>query len=272
MPVLRLAVSLGSIALAGAALVGTGAAQASVPAIASSHHGILPLKNPARSLAPAPSFLSLPSCAGGRDGTRCNADVLKAITRARKVLEKMGRMSFSLSAYEKLSPAEQLFVTVNLERTERGLPAAGELTRSLDKIAQAGADSDTDPSLGEVPNPLLGGGRPADIGGNWAGGWDNALGADYAWMYDDGLGSGNGDCTRTHKSGCWGHRDNILGTFASSSICGGQRHSLAMGAGHVAKGKAYGDSETELLAGVCGRAPTDAILTWRKAKSLLHIS
>jgi hypothetical protein len=39
----------------------------------------------------------------------------------------------------------------------------------------------------------------------------------------------------------------------------------------VTKGKAYGDSETELLAGVCGPTPTDALLTWAKAKSLLHI-
>ena len=31
-------------------------------------------------------------------------------------------MSFSLPAYVRLTPAQQLFVVVNRERTERGLP------------------------------------------------------------------------------------------------------------------------------------------------------
>jgi hypothetical protein len=273
MPALRLVASFAAIALTGAALMGPGTALASVSAApASAHKGILPPKNPARSLAPDPSFLYSASCSGGKDGSACNSRALKAITHARKVLEKMAGLSFRLSAYEKLTPDEQLFVTVNLERTERGLPAATVLTRSLDKVAQAGANSDDDPPLGEVPDPLPGGGRPSGIGGNWAGGWGTALGSDYAWMYDDGLGSSNGDCTKTNKSGCWGHRDNILGTFSSSASCDGRRHELAMGAGHVTRGKAYGDSEAEIFVGVCGATPTDVVMRWTKAKSLLHIS
>jgi hypothetical protein len=47
---------------------------------------------------------------------------------------------------------------------------------------------------------------------------------------------------------------------------------IAMGAGHVAMGKAYGDSETELFAGVCGPAPTDVVITWAEAEKLLHIT
>jgi hypothetical protein len=43
-------------------------------------------------------------------------------------------------------------------------------------------------------------------------------------------------------------------------------------AGHVAKGKAYGDSETELFAGVCGPAPTDVVMTWAEAEKLLRIT
>jgi hypothetical protein len=38
------------------------------------------------------------------------------------------------------------------------------------------------PPLGEVPNRLPGGGHWVSLGGNWAGGWDNPLGADYGWM------------------------------------------------------------------------------------------
>ena len=278
MPALRMASGLGAIVLAGAvftgpaaALASTGAAGATAAsagataagsagaahAAAAHHKGILPPHNPAKNLAPDPSFLGSRHCAGGRDGSACNSIVLRAITHARKVLEKFGGMSFSLSAYERLTPDEQLFVTANLERTERGLPAAVVLTRSLDKVAQDGANADTDPPLGEVPNPLPGGGHWVSLGGNWAGGWDNPLGADYGWMYDDGPG--------------WGHRDNILGKLATTSSCGGSRHEVAMGAGHVTKGKAYGDSETELFAGVCGPTPTAVVLTWAKAKKLLHI-
>ena len=284
MPTLRMASGLGAIVLAGTVLTGPAAALASTGAAAvtvagataagaggaaaaparaahpaAAHHkGILPPHNPAKNLAPDPSFLGSRHCAGGRDGAACNSIVLRAITHARKVLEKFGGMSFSLPAYERLTPDEQLFVTANLERTERGLPAAVVLTRSLDKVAQDGANADTDPPLGEVPNPLPGGGHWVSLGGNWAGGWDNPLGADYGWMYDDGPG--------------WGHRDNILGKLATTSSCGGSRHEVAMGAGHVSKGKTSGDSETELFAGVCGPTPTDVVLTWAKAKKLLHIT
>jgi hypothetical protein len=274
MPALRLAMTAGTIMLAGAAMAGValpGPALASVNAPAVAHKGILPPKNPGKSLAADPSFLGRPSCRNGQDDRRCNSIVLTAISRARRVLEKMSGMSFSLAAYQKLGPDEQLFVTVNLERIERGLAPAVALTHSLDRVAQTGANADSDPNLSRVPSPLPGGGHPSGIGGNWAGGWDNALGANYGWMYYDGPGGDNGDCTTTNKSGCWGHRDNILGTFATSRSCGGGRAELAMGAGHVTKGKTYGDSETELLVGVCGPTPTDRVMSWARAKALLHI-
>jgi hypothetical protein len=269
----RLAVSIGAVALTGAALIGPGAtfADAGTGAVQPATRGIVPPKNPSRSLAPSPDFLARPSCAHGGDGRRCNALVRRAVRHARKVLENMRGMSFSLAAYEKLTRNEQLFVTVNLERTERGMRPVTRLTRSLSRVAKIGANGDADPPLNRVPSPLPGGGRPVGMGGNWAGGWDNALGADYGWMYFDGPGGNNGDCTKTSHSGCWGHRDNILGRFASKARCGGERSELVMGAGHVTRGKAFGDSQTELLVGVCGRPPTDVVMTWRKARSLLHI-
>jgi hypothetical protein len=267
----RLAVRLGTVTVTCAALIIPGAAIATAGVAVPSHKGILPPKNPKRSVGPKPFFLLSSLCTHGKDGPGCNKMVLKATTRARRLLERMGAMSFSLSAYEGLKPIEQLFVTVNLERTARGLAPAKVLTRSLDRIAQEGANRDEDPPLGNVPSTLPGGGHPADLGGNWAGGWDNALGANYAWMYDDGPGSDNADCTKTNHRGCWGHRDNILGTFNTKTLCGGQRNELAMGAGHVTRGKKFGDSETELLAGVCGRTPTDVVMTWAKAKRLLHL-
>jgi hypothetical protein len=50
---------------------------------------------------------------------------------------KLGGMPFSLPAFQKLTPVQQLFVVVNLERTERGLAAAAVLSRSLNAVAQA---------------------------------------------------------------------------------------------------------------------------------------
>jgi hypothetical protein len=254
---LHLAARLGAVALGAAMLLGSASVAVSASA-ARPASGILPPKNPARNVNPNPDFLGTAACAGGKDSAACNTTVLRAITHARKVLENIGGMSFSLAAYEKLTPDEQLFVSANLERIERGLPAVTVLTRSLDTVAQEGANADADPPLNRVPSTLAGGGRWVSLGGNWAGGFDNALGADYGWMYDD-------------KGSAWGHRDNILGRYVGASSCGGQRHEIAMGAGHVTRGKAYGDSETELFAGICGATPTDVVMTWAKAKKLLKV-
>jgi hypothetical protein len=255
----RLAASLSAIALTAAALLGSGVIAAGAT-VALPDKGIVPPKNPSHNVSPDPYFLLSRSCLGGGDSATCNALVLRAIAHARGVLEKIGGMSFSLPAYEKLTPQEQLFVTANLERTERGLSAIVVLTRSLDKFAQDGANADSDPPLQDVPGSLPGGGKVVFLGGNWAGGYDNALGADYGWMYNDGGAS--------H----WGHRDNILRKYPTVSWCASKRYEVAMGAGHVTKGKAYGDSETELFAEVCGPTPTDVVLTWAQARKLLHIT
>ena len=39
--------------------------------------------------------------------------------------------------------------------------------------------------------------------------------------------------------------------------------------GAVARG--YRESDTVLMVGACGHAPTDAVFTWAKARKLLHI-
>jgi hypothetical protein len=245
---------------------GPAGADASASRPAAPQTGIVLPKNPSRSLPPSPDFMGSSSCARSGKGRACNREVLKAIAHARKVLEKMRGMSFSLTAYLKLTAPEQLFVTADLERTERGLPPATVLSRSLDRVAQVGARGDEDPPLNRVPDRLPGGGQVVGLGANWAGGWVNALGADYGWMFDDGPNSPNEDCTKQDQSGCWGHRDNILGTFSSKAECGGAS-ALAMGAGYAARH----NSRTELFAGVCGPAPTDVVLTWARAKSILGI-
>jgi hypothetical protein len=54
-----------------------------------------------------------------------------------------------------------------------------------------------------VPRRLHGGGRTVYASANWAGGWVNPFGADYAWMYDDGPGGNNLDCRAATSRLCW---------------------------------------------------------------------
>src|SRR5580698_576754 len=98
MATFRLAASLGAIALAAAALLGSAAASAGIDIPGK---GVLPPKNPAHNVSSEPDFLTARSCAGGRDSAACNSIVVRAIANARKELEKLGGMSFSLAAYQK---------------------------------------------------------------------------------------------------------------------------------------------------------------------------
>jgi hypothetical protein len=55
---------------------------------------------------------------------------------------------------------------------------------------------------------------------NWEGGYVSPLLSNFAWMYDDGLGSFNLDCNQTDQSGCWGHRRDILWDFSAPAMMG----------------------------------------------------
>jgi hypothetical protein len=266
---LKVTVLLSAVVVGWAVMAVSGSPAGARDSAGSAHRGLLPPRNPASSLSPPPSFLA--SCPQGADGASCNSMALAAVSHARQALEQLGGMSFSLAGYEKLTAAEQLFVTINLERTARGLAPAVVLSRSLDAIAQAGAQADRDPAINDVPRQLPGGGRTAYLGGTWAGGWANPLGSDYGWMYDDGPGSPNQACRTAGSAACWGHRDIILTGFSSRS-CGGGQAELAVGAGHAVLHSGYGESDTEILAGVCGPVPADAAFTWAQAKKLLRIS
>jgi hypothetical protein len=117
--------------------------------------------------------------------------------------------------FGRLSIPDQLFVAINLERMDRGLPVFGGLTTALDRNAQLGADDANDP-----PDP----GQAYDLDdAEWAGGSANGLDAVYGWMYDDGFDSGNLDCGHRGAAGCWGHRKGILDDYGSGP-------NLAMGA------------------------------------------
>jgi hypothetical protein len=100
-----------------------------------------------------------------------------------------------------LTGAEQMFVWTDLERTSRGEAAIPNLVNTYDAAVQTGLTNDADPDLSNLPGAA---------GSIWAGAFPTVLGAVYGWMYNDGPGGANEDCTTTNTSGCWGHRDNIL--------------------------------------------------------------
>ena len=203
--------------------------------------GILPPSNPSANIAPSSS------------------DFLVSINTARAA-EGVGPMSITESELTSLPIPEQIFVVVNLERIDRGLPPIAYMTSQLNAYAQGGADAASDPSF----PPALTGGAPMQwAGGIWAGGLSNVLEADYYWMYSDGWGgllsnTSNIACGLLNVSGCWGHRDIIIHPFSS---CGSYAPTLVMGAAFSPSGYQNGSMAAE-LASTCGAPPPDGTLSW----------
>jgi len=205
-----------------------------------SRQGTLPPDVPAQNIAPSPNFLL--SCSGTQydDSQGCLNAVLQALDNAR---EHEGLPGFVLPTdWAGLSPEQQLYLATNLERTVRGLPPLSGLASALDASSQSAAVQAVDPA------------PPASFpwsswGGNWAGAMGNPLEAIYYWMYDDGLGSNNLDCTVSDPSGCWGHRNNVL----MALNCG----ACVMGAGFSATAWLGDPSWTELLVDSSGNPALD---------------
>ena len=144
---------------------------------------------------------------------------------------RLGQRKYVLPrGFVSLSPPEQALVLTNLDRLHYGLSPIPGLTGRLDRAAAAGTRAQAD------PHPA--GGWDA-FTSNWAGGYPNIVLAYEGWMYDDGPGSGNLDCTRANHSGCWGHRHDILWRFAPGGT-------LAMGAA-AGRGSGGGASYAMLL-------------------------
>ncbi|HEY7947712.1 MAG TPA: hypothetical protein VID75_08550 [Acidimicrobiales bacterium] len=212
--------------------------------------GILPPGNPAANIAPQPNFLAACSSSGDDNTPGCTNTTVAAIDNARRV-EGLAGMALP-GNWGALTPQEQLFVGTNLERTARGLPALSAMATVLDQAAASGAASGTDPS---PP-----GGFPFEQwGGNWAGGVGNPLEAIYYWMYDDGPGSANADCTPGNSAGCWGHRDEMLLSL-SCTPC-------VMGTGFADHAWQGQPSWAELLVGSSGSPALD--FTWQQEAAYL---
>jgi hypothetical protein len=195
---------------------------------------VLRVSNPAANIVPTPNFLDSGQCTSAQgdwtcvnpcvtsalkwptysNDVGCSTYILEAIDAARSD-EGLASMVLPSNWYS-LSPTEQLFVVANLERTARGLPPYLGLNAALSADAQQAAQADTDPAA--APGFAIGNdaqGVPG-MGGAWAGGF-SVLAADYVWMYDDGWGgsssaTSNISCTSATSSGCWAHRDELLGS------------------------------------------------------------
>jgi hypothetical protein len=147
---------------------------------------------------------SLPgACWSAPAGAACIRAGVAYLDRARASL---GQAQYVLpSDFVSLSPSEQALVLTNLDRMQYGLSPIPGLTATLDRAAAAGVRAQNDP---QPPSGWEG------YTSNWAGGYPNIVLAYEGWMYDDGPGSGNLDCTASNRSGCWGHRHDILWRFA----------------------------------------------------------
>jgi len=255
-------------------LLALAAAVGSPPALAASTG---PGGAPAN-IVPQPAFpLVCPGPAGSPAHAGCSALALAALQHARRV-EHLPPMRLDLAAFERLPAPRQLFVLANLERVDRRLPPLRALTAGLDRIAATAARGLVDP-LGPVGAGVLAGGRPS-LGflSNLAVGLD-PLGSDYFWMYDDGPGGSNRDCTASRPAGCWVHRLNILfdpsrrqgGGPSLAALCSSLYHetpTLVMGAGQheSGSGAALSEETTELFVVSCGPLPADVVWTWAQAR------
>jgi hypothetical protein len=163
-------------------------------------------KDPVASIQPSQGFAN--ACYSTQPNpSLCNSYALAAINSARAG-EGYGPIQLPSNFYS-LGVIQQVLAVANSERTSRGLPALPE-NAALDGLAQQGAQGGYDPV------------GPSNFawGSNIAWGPVTALAVDFGWMYDDGPNSPNIDCTAANRSGCWGHRQNILAGWGGASGAG----------------------------------------------------
>jgi hypothetical protein len=211
---------------------------------------------PSANISADPNLVA--ACRSLNDEGGCINSTVLAIDNARAD-EGIGPMELPTD-FAELTPSEQLFVMVDCERVDRGLtPIAGELT-SLDQVAGTAAQDQSDPS---VPPDGIADLAVAAWVGNWAS-TESEGDALYEWMYDDGLGSINIDCTAADESGCWIHRDNILGFQNDIDGFGG---SLSFGGAAVVTTPARGQPlvSVTMLITWSPDTPTGYYYTWDQA-------
>ncbi len=200
---------------------------------------VVPPQNPGANISPPPGY-SGPCGSLAEPNLYCPSG-LTTVYGDRQA-EGVSPMSLP-SNWNVLTPPEQLFVLTDLERVDRGIAPIAGLSATLNFYAQAGAAAGRDPSF--PPGTASGGSTYSS---------SPSLGVSLAmWMYDDGPGGTNLDCPPSGGAGCWGHRDIILGQYASPSL---------MGVG-------YGPSTTQIFVG--GDTADTPYFTWAQEVPLLPV-
>lgn len=189
------------------------------------------------------------SCSSAPGGKACINAGVYYLDKARA---KVDLPAYKLPAsFTSLTPAEQMFVLANLDRIQYGLPPITGLTAGLSHDALvSGVKGSADPVPSSTANLEA-------WTSNWAGGYRNAPMAYEAWMWDDGLGSDNFDCTAAHPAGCWDHRHDVLSKLGSSAV-------LAMGAAAGSEPK-YVRGYAMLLVGGTSQYAATYSYTWTQA-------
>jgi hypothetical protein len=167
--------------------------------------GILPPSNPAADVPPQVMPRCTPSPVDDTSAG-CVNSVLHNINYARW-LEGLGPLVLPSDYASDSVPVQQLIIA-DEERGDRGLSQFSGLVASLNTAALTAAEADADPS---PPSGF----SFTTAASNFALDY-TPLGADFAWMYDDGYGGTNRDCTSPTGASCWGHRDTILGDWADT--------------------------------------------------------
>jgi hypothetical protein len=284
------------------ARVGTGSATGGAPT-ATSHLlglgiGLLPPANPVGNILSNPNLFSSGTCSLiGTLLSNCQNPCADGATAGGLwpiLVETLGCTNYSLesvnnaaaqegvspmtlpSNFTSLSVPEQLFVVADLERVDRGLPPYLGLVPALSDAAQQAAVSLADPQVPAGFPVAIDGSGYTMMGGAWAGGYQSVLGADFAWMYDDGWGGSPGNtsniaCTSATAAGCWGHRDELLGSDPGFNPGVGLACSdCVMGAGYASAqtnppaASGLSSSYTDLVVAPAGPVPA-MTYTWNDA-------
>jgi hypothetical protein len=211
--------------------------------------------NPVHNLPLSSRQLALCYEHGSRYSTSCKKALIFYLDRAR---QRTGLPPYRLPAdFLELSPAKEILILTNLDRTAYSLDPIVGLSRDLDRQAMHGARASGDPVF--EPSPQFPAGSVYQWGSNWAGGQAPLLLAYYLWMYDDGYGSANLACQSPDDPGCWGHRQNVLLEPMESAQ---NQLQLSLGAA-VAASQSY----TMLIVAADEGASPSYYYTWQQAQA-----
>ncbi len=160
----------------------------------------------------ATSFVPPQVCYSQPTGVNCEELAVNALDVARR---RVGLPPYHLpSDFLTISPEEQLLVLANSDRAAYKEPTFYGLDSDLSTYATQDLATApySDPGVAGT-NPIVDTVPLYYQAEDSAQGYPNVLLAYGSWLYDDGPGSPNVDCTAKNPSGCWTHRDNILRNF-----------------------------------------------------------